>query len=228
MALERAPWIDWSAKTGNGLYSTGEDIEKWTRAFFGVRVLSPETLKLALTPQLTNIGIDSARGDLGYVWSIARHLDRQKIWFLGRSPGYSAAISYYPADDLTIAVFSNTYSLVTMPAADAFAAMVFGMPYDAPHVSDAPLSGQLANRLVGTYQFGPNAPVPNMKVKVVVRDGHLDLEPDFARMAPSALLSTGDLSFIVRSYWLELRFDAEPNANATALRLFGARAERIP
>ena len=52
-------------------------------------------------------------------------------------------------------------------------------------------------------------------------------EPDFARMAPSALLATGDLSFIVRSYWLELRFDAEPNANATALRLFGARAERM-
>ena len=66
-----------------------------------------------------------------------------------------------------------------------------------------------------------------MKVTVVARDGHLYLEPDFARMAPSALLSAGDLAFIVRSYWLELRFDAEPNANATALRLFGARAERM-
>jgi CubicO group peptidase (beta-lactamase class C family) len=226
--LARAPWIDWTAKTGNGsLYSTAEDLARWVRGFFHGGLLNPETLALATTPRLSNIGIDSMRGDLSYVWSIGRLLDRKKVWFAGRSPGFSAAVSYFPEADLAIVVLSNTYSLVTTQAADAIAAMAFGAPYTVPQIDDAPLPPETARRWVGTYQFGERAPVPHMKMRVAEQDGRLTLEPDFAQIAPSALLPTGDGVFMLRSYWLELKFDAEPNAAAKALTLFGARAERI-
>jgi CubicO group peptidase (beta-lactamase class C family) len=226
--LERAPWINWTVKTGNGsLYSTGEDLAKWVRGFFGGQILSPATLELATTPRLQNIGIDQARGDLSYVWSIGQYLDRRKVWFAGRSPGYSAAISYFPDENLTIVVQSNTYSLVTTQAADAIASMAFSAPYAAPQIRDAPLAPDVAKRWVGVYQFSERAPVPNMKMSVVEHDGRLTLEPDFAAMAPSALLPVADATFILRSYWMELKFDAEPGAAAKALTLFGARAERI-
>ena len=226
--LARAPWIDWTVKTGNGsLYSTGADLSKWARGFSKSDLLSRQTLELATTPQLQNIGIDSMRGDLSYVWSIGRLLDRRKVWFAGRSPGFSAAISYFPEDDLAIVVLSNTYSLVTTQAADAIAAMVFGAPYARQEISDAPLPVESVRRWVGTYQFGERAPVPRMKMRVAEEHGRLTLEPDFAQMAPSALLPVADGTFIVRSYWLELKFDAEPNAAAKALTLFGARAERV-
>jgi len=124
-------------------------------------------------------------------------------------------------------VLSNTYGLVTTQAADAIAAMVLGAPYAVQEISDAPLSPEAAQRWVGTYQFGERAPVPRMKMRVAEDRGRLTLEPDFAQMAPSALLPVADGTFIVRSYWMELKFDAEPNAAAEALTLFGARAERI-
>jgi CubicO group peptidase (beta-lactamase class C family) len=226
--LERAPWIDWTVKTGNGsLYSTGEDLAKWVQGFFGGKVLTPETLAIATKPRLENIGIDQARGDLSYVWSIGRYLDRQKAWYAGRSPGYSTAMSYFPEEDLTIVVQSNTYSLVTTQAIDALASMVLCAPYVAPLINDAPLSSDAIARWTGTYQFGERAPVPRMKMRVVESDGRLSLDPDFAAMAPSALLPVADSTFILRNYWMELRFEGAPGETANALTLFGARAERI-
>lgn len=225
--LERAPWIDWTVKTGNGsLYSTGEDLAKWVQGFFNGKVLDAATVEIATAPRLENIGIDQARGDLSYVWSIGRYLDRKKVWYAGRSPGYSTAMSYFPEEDLTIVVQSNTYSLVTTQAADAIASMVLGAPYSVPLVNDAPLSSDAIARWIGTYQFGERAPVPRMKMRVVESDGRLSLEPDFAAMAPSALLPVADSTFILRNYWMELKFEADPGAPAKALTLFGARAER--
>jgi CubicO group peptidase (beta-lactamase class C family) len=226
--LARAPWIDWTVKTGNGsLYSTAADLAKWVRGFFAGGLLDPETLALATTARLENIGIDSMRGDLSYTWSIGRLLDHKKVWFAGRSPGFAAAVSYFPDEDLAIVVLSNTYSLVTTQAADAIAAMALGAPYAVPQIDDVPLPPETAKRWLGTYQFGERAPVPRMKMRVTEQDGRLTLEPDFAQMAPSALLPAGDGTFILRSYWMELKFDAEPNAPANALTLFGARAERV-
>lgn len=225
--LERAPWIDWSVKTGNGsLYSTGEDLAKWVQGFFGGKILSNETLATATTPRLENIGIDQARGDLSYVWSIGQYLDRKKIWYAGRSPGYSTAMSYFPDEDLTIVVQSNTYSLVTTQAIDAIASMALGAPYAVPAINDAPLASDVIARWTGTYQFGERAPVPRMKMRVVESEGRLSLEPDFAAMTPSALLPTADATFIMRNYWMELKFEADPGEPAKALTLFGARAER--
>jgi hypothetical protein len=66
-----------------------------------------------------------------------------------------------------------------------------------------------------------------MKMRIVAEDGRLSLEPDFAGMTPSALLPVDDTTFILRNYWLELKFEAYPDEQATALTLFGARAERI-
>ncbi|HEU4619828.1 MAG TPA: serine hydrolase domain-containing protein, partial [Gammaproteobacteria bacterium] len=226
--LARAPWIDWSVKTGNGsLYSTAADLANWVRSFFKGGLLDPDTLSLAITPRLEDIGIDTMRGDLSYVWSIGRLLGREKVWYAGRSPGFSGAVSYFPEEDLTIVVLSNTYSLATTKAADAIAAMAFGEPYEAEHVDDTPLPPEAVKRWVGTYQFGDRAPVPNMKMRVVEDGGRLTLEPELEQMGPSALLPAGDGTFILRSYWMQLKFIAKPNAPAEALTLFGARAERI-
>jgi CubicO group peptidase (beta-lactamase class C family) len=53
--LERAPWINWTVKTGNGsLYSTGEDLAKWVRGFFGGQILSPATLNHAAAAKHRN------------------------------------------------------------------------------------------------------------------------------------------------------------------------------
>jgi CubicO group peptidase (beta-lactamase class C family) len=229
--LQRAPWLDWTVKTGNGsLYTTTTDLRKWVRGFFGGKVLSPASVKLALTPHVPDVGfgtMGAALTGVGYGWAMMQHLGREKVFFFGRSPGFSSHLSYYPKEDLTIIVLSNTYSLVTTPTADAMAAMVFGEPYDEPKVSATQLPGATIDRLVGTYQFDEKFSVPNMKLDVSAAGGHLSITTNFAGFPPSALIFRSDLRFIVRSYWLGLDFLAELNGNATALTFAGAKATRV-
>lgn len=228
IGLARAPWLDWTAKTGNGsLYSTASELHTWVRAFFGGELLTSETMETALADQLTDVEVGGLVNNLGYVWGSVEHLGRRRHHFIGRSPGFSATLLYYPSDELTIIVLSNTYSLASVPAANAFAAMVFNEPYEAPSLSAEPPPSETIARVVGDYQFGADAPVPNMTLSIVAREGHLFVETDFPGIPPSALLPESDLRFLMRSYWLPLTFVAEPDEDATAFDLFGARATRV-
>jgi CubicO group peptidase (beta-lactamase class C family) len=226
--LQRSPFLDWTVKTGNGsLYSTGEDLWKWARGFFGGEILSPDTMELALAEQLSNVEVGGISSNLGYVWGSAQQLGRTRFHFLGRSPGFSAALIFFPEEKLTIAVLSNTYSLVTVLAANALASMIFDEPYEQPRISSEPVPTDTVTRLVGTYKFGANAPVPNMSIKVLAQDGHLSIESDFQGFPPSALLPEADLRFILRTYWLPLTFLPDEDGNARALVLLGSEAPRV-
>ncbi|MBW8812694.1 MAG: beta-lactamase family protein [Caulobacterales bacterium] len=138
-ALARAPWFDWSVKTGNGsLYSTGRDLHRFIRGYFGGRVIGARLLALATTPRPVPpraAGFDWLSRDIGYGWMLDRNLGRRRVFHIGRSPGYSAALAYYPDDELTVVVLSNIYVDVTLPASEALAAMVL-----APKAPPAPTS----------------------------------------------------------------------------------------
>lgn len=127
-ALTRPAWFDWSVKTGNGsLYSTGHDLFRFVRAYFGGRVIGPRLLELATTPRPVPPrapGFEWLSRDIGYGWMIDRNLDRRRVFHIGRSPGYWAVMAYYPEDQLTVVVLSNIYDGAPLPASEAFAAMV--------------------------------------------------------------------------------------------------------
>ena len=81
-----------------GLYSTAEDLLKWTRALFGLKLLSAESLKKMTTPVMNSYGfglnIQSVRG-------------RTTIFHAGGINGFTSVLVYYPASQVTIAVLSN-------------------------------------------------------------------------------------------------------------------------
>ena len=100
---------------------------RFVRGYFGGRVVGPPLLDLATTPRPVPpraAGFEWLSRDIGYGWMLDTNLGRRRVFHIGRSPGYNAALAYYPDDQLTVVVLSNIYVDATLPASEALAAMV--------------------------------------------------------------------------------------------------------
>jgi CubicO group peptidase (beta-lactamase class C family) len=233
--LLRPAWFDWTVKTGNGsLYSTADDLNRFVQGYFGGRVIGEALLKKATSPApdlpARAAGFDWMAREVGYGWMIDRHLGRRRLYHPGNSPGFNAAIAYYPDDRLTVIVLSNIYISNTVPLAEALAAMTFGHPLSPPLLADNPVAPAEIARLTGDYKFGGDFPDRRKTMAVFEEGGRLWLRPE--GQASSPLLPAGPLAYVVRPSWAGIRFDAQPGAKAVALVYTDGsssyRATRVP
>ena len=130
-----AAFIHMSIPQGaGGLYSTTGDLLKWNQALFGGKILKPESLAKMTTPFRENYALGVS------IETTAR--GRKAIRHGGAIDGFDADLTYFPADQLTVAVLSNveTDGLHVEDLANALAALVHG---DKPSPG-AVFSGALA------------------------------------------------------------------------------------
>jgi CubicO group peptidase (beta-lactamase class C family) len=217
--LERARYIDWTAKIGNGsLITTADDLLVWVRALHAGRVLSQASLDRTFKEHTPRVG---------YGWFLTRHLGRPRHHINGRSPGWSAQVNHYPGEDVTVILLSNLYIATTSEAASSIGAMVFGAEYTPmPQIDLAPLVARDAERLVGRYQFGADYYVPNSQIVVVSRGGHLYGEaPGGTFSAPFLVLTP--TRFISRPFWSNVEFSLGADGKATEMKVDGFRGVRV-
>jgi CubicO group peptidase (beta-lactamase class C family) len=86
------------------LCSTVRDLVRWTAALVGGRVVSPTSYATMITP--TRLSTDSVI-DYGYGLAPGELDGHTVIQHSGGINGFSAFLSYYPEDDLTIVVLAN-------------------------------------------------------------------------------------------------------------------------
>jgi CubicO group peptidase (beta-lactamase class C family) len=196
--LERSPYIDWSAKTGNGsLYSTSGDLLKFVRAYAAGRVLSRNTVE--------RLWIEKAGNNYG--WFVGKRHGLVAVATNGRSPGFTSSLEYYPEKDLTIIVLSNSYSPVSQsPVAEDLAAMALG----TNDVQQAPAAAvsvgtEKLRRLTGIYRFDETFYRPNAEVRVRVEGKELVL--DWGNNSKSDLIPVSPTEFIDRQFWSRIVFD---------------------
>lgn len=96
--IVKIEYDDHAAYAPGGLRSTIGDFFLWSRAVIAGDLLSEELRQKAFTPY---------RGSYGYGWQVRQFFDRDVYNHTGEIDGFSSHIAYYPADDLTIIVFSN-------------------------------------------------------------------------------------------------------------------------
>ncbi len=190
--VEKAPKVDWTGKTGNGsLYSTVEDMYKWDQALHQGKLLKPSTLRQMFKNHLAGSG---------YGWFTVPHLNRERIYINGRSPGFSSYYVRYIDDEVTIIILNNMYNSLPTPMGKDIAAIIFDERYEVPQFSAAKSSQEVINAIVGTYQFGPDFYRPNGKTKFFEKDGNV-------YTSGGGLLSLPDeLKFIYRKYWSTITF----------------------
>jgi D-alanyl-D-alanine carboxypeptidase len=122
-----APFISMSIPGGAGsIRSTAGDLAKWNAALYGGKILKPTSLAAMLTPGKLNSGENSgtamakmmaaggapaasqsAKHEYGYALFLTELDGHQKIDHGGGIYGFSAALSEFPDDKITVVVLSN-------------------------------------------------------------------------------------------------------------------------
>ena len=165
---EKAPYLDWSNKTGNGsLYSTVDDLYRFDRA------LNTDAVLKASTRQKYFVESPGNR----YGWYIRKRLGHRVMSLTGRSPGFTAELDRFQDDDLTIILLSNSYSTASQdPIAGGLAAIVFGQQPPSTDIRTVANSQSTLASYAGTYQYGPEYFTPNAKFTLTAETGYLLLE----------------------------------------------------
>ena len=217
--LERARYIDWSVKTGNGsLYATAGDLLAFFRAVHGGRLLTSRSLAASFTPHTPNVG---------YGWFVTNANGRPLHHINGRSPGWAAQADHYVEEGVTVIVLSNIYAGVPTPIARAVGAIHFGQPHEPlPSLAAEPPAAAAAAGLLGTYRLGPDYYVPNQLLTVAAgADGHLVARPDAG--SPTGLIPIGPNRFLMRAFWMEMEFVPGPDGRAAEIRIEQFRGPRV-
>ena len=90
-----------SAVLGDGgIYSSIDDLAKWDAALYDNRLLRPESLRLAFTPQTKT---DDPAVQYGLGWRITG----ESLWHSGETMGFRNVIVRFPAHRLTVLVLTN-------------------------------------------------------------------------------------------------------------------------
>lgn len=208
--VRKAPFLDWSVKTGNGsLYSTADDLLRWTRAVRAPGLFTAKSLEQMFTEHVDGVG---------YGWFI-RKGPRRTVAMTGRSPGFSASLEQAVADDVVVVLVSNLYSSVTQTMAADVLAMAFGEER-APLVPATPVRvpASRLDQYVGIYKFGDDFTFNPGLVVRVEREGESLRMVGSGGMGTSYLIALPGERFLDRAYGGQVTFDTAGGDRAIALR----------
>jgi D-alanyl-D-alanine carboxypeptidase len=145
-----APFISMSIPGGAGsIRSTATDLAKWNTALYGGKVLKPASLAAMLTPGKLSNGENSgtamvkmmaaagapaakqsAKHEYGYALFLSEVEGHKKIDHGGGIYGFSAALSEFPDDKITVVVLSNAIGkdVGVSKIADRIERLAIGLP----------------------------------------------------------------------------------------------------
>lgn len=196
--FERATYLDWTSKTGNGsIYSTADDLVRFHHALQAGLLLKPKMLELSY-------GFQNKNRRVGMFWFHRERFGHRSVYVNGSSPGFKAHFERFIDDDATVVVLSNVYIAATSTIAEDLGAMLFGQPVNRDVPKPVPADENQLKRYAGTFRFGEDFFVKNVVVRVQPRGDHLDL------VYPSqtvALLPIAGGRFFDRNYWSFVRFE---------------------
>jgi CubicO group peptidase (beta-lactamase class C family) len=152
--------------SAGAMVSTVDDLYQWTKALHNNQVLAAASTKKMLTPYKENygygIGIDSLK-------------THKRVSHSGGIPGFSSYLSYFPDDDICVAVISNNGSNSSSVGV-ALESIMYNLPVQIPYIPKAiKIDTAILDNYVGKYiATGP--------IELIKKDGklyrHRDGTPD--------------------------------------------------
>ncbi|WP_165864848.1 serine hydrolase domain-containing protein [Rufibacter latericius] len=215
--VENAYQINWTSKTGHGsIYSTTEDLYKFSTAITNNKLLSKESWQKIFTDYGDNVG---------YGWFIRNHLDRKRVQMNGRSPGFSSYFGIYPDDNLTVIALSNNYISLPANLGMQLAALVLKKPAPKTNLTKRAVAPEQASRLVGKYQFDSNFYVKDLVMEVSYKEGNLSCS--WGALIPVADAKKPDTKFIQRTYWSDVEFTENSQGEIEAMLVDGHKGVKV-
>lgn len=130
------------------LYSTAEDLFKWSRAVLGNKLIRPELTEKMFTP---------GQGAYGYGWFIRERFGRKLIEHAGAINGFGAQVQLFPADDVAVISLYNFESAFQRKVDEALGAIALGLPVESfYHAQGCSIPDTAADNFLGTYSLDEN------------------------------------------------------------------------
>ncbi len=204
--LKKAPYLDWTIKTGNGsLYSTSEDLYLWDRALYSEKILKKETLDKIFTPHVDNVG---------YGWFVRERSGRRVTAINGRSPGFASYLERYIDANACIIILSNIYTAAPFTMIQGLSAILFGEDYETLQTPTLErLDAKVLENYAGKYVFGPDFYRPGAEVIVAREDSRLLFRWSETYFYP--LLPLGKDRFLDRMFWATILFQRDDQGEVT-------------
>jgi CubicO group peptidase (beta-lactamase class C family) len=204
-ARANAPYTDMTVPHGaGGLYSTTEDLLRWTQGLFGGRLLEAESLEKMITPHQSDYAF-------GVIVNAAG--GRRSVSHGGGIEGFNTLLAYYPESKVTIAVLGNVNGQAPTQLATQLGALAHGETVrTSAERTEIELPRAKLERLVGNYAILPTA---MMRITVVGDQ----LQSQLGNQPVVPLFAESETVFFPRVVEAELTFELDASGTATALTL---------
>ncbi|MEM7590876.1 MAG: serine hydrolase [Cyanobacteria bacterium P01_A01_bin.83] len=160
---QNADFIDMSLPAGAGaLYSTVEDLNKWSRSFNANAILSQASLD-AMFAQTIKVPSDDENEAIyyGYGWIIDTLYNRHRVSHNGGIDGFVTHFARYPHEQITIIVLSNLMTSSISKIEQDLTAIIFGEPYEFPKQRETiKIDPAIYKNYVGQYKFESSSSLP--------------------------------------------------------------------
>ena len=128
--------------SAGAMFSTVDDLYRWTKALHNNQVLSAASTQKMLTPYKENygygIGIDSLK-------------THKRVSHSGGIPGFTSYLSSFPDDDLSVAVISNNGSN-SSSLGIALESIMFDLPVQVPYIpKEVKIDTAILDNYLGKY-----------------------------------------------------------------------------
>jgi CubicO group peptidase (beta-lactamase class C family) len=130
--------------SAGALYSTAEDMLRWSQGLFGGKLLSASSLQKMITPFKN----DYAFGVLVHSVHGRKRIDHDGI------SSFRSFFGYYPESNVTVVVLANLSGAPVNEVADTLAALAHGESVRLPTArKEVTLPRQVLEQYVGTYEL---------------------------------------------------------------------------
>jgi len=185
------------------LYSTADDLIRWTEALYEGRVLSKASLTEMTTPFLDGYGYGLAFDGEGTQLDISHN---------GAVDGFFACLDYLPATHTTVAVLSNLVAEGNQATPGTLALdaelVRLGMDEDPVLPSEGrqvPIAEEILRGYAGHYRSDDDPDHP-VNITLTFRDGRLFIQNDGSAASP--LYAESTKRFYLTNQEIEIVFDA--------------------
>lgn len=215
-ALSNGAYISMSQPYAAGsLLSTVGDLAKWYAAVKDGKVVSPTSLKRALTPTVLASGDTE---DYGYGLGILDLEGSKGYGHGGGVHGFLTASTYLTEEDVFVAVFSNSNGNDPGGPANTLAKITIGK-YSPPKV--VKVDALTLSRCAGNYELGPG-----FIVAVKVADNHLVGQA--TGQGPLELMPTAKDTYVHEAAGIKMVFDlSAAEGAAPSFTLFQGGQEMV-
>lgn len=180
--LVNGPLMSWRVPfSGGGVVSTVLDLLKWTDGLAHGRVLKAASVERMWSPSRLT---DGSAIDYGLGTRLGTLSGHRMVGHTGNGGGFRNVLLFFPEDDLTVAVLTNTDSGNTVGVAARIARAVLRLPAEAR--PERPLPAGAGMPYSGTYESDEG------RVTLFERDGALRFREKDEDVAGTPLVYLGD------------------------------------